>query len=98
MSLSRIALRIAAVEALRGKTLVGENVLDSQIAALDVSETGVVSTDEKKPFVAIYTDTSTTEGSSVELRNLRQNGAIELILESGINARMTETDPETGVA
>lgn len=36
MSLARIALRIAAVEALKGKTLVGDNVLDSPNGALDV--------------------------------------------------------------
>lgn len=60
MSLIRIAARMAAVRALRGRTLVGDNVLDSQIGALDVGADGELRTEEDKPFISVYTHGKTT--------------------------------------
>ncbi|MFN4098153.1 MAG: hypothetical protein ACK4GT_00115 [Pararhodobacter sp.] len=94
MSLARIALRIAAVEALRGRTQVGDNVLDSQIAALDVGADGEVRTDQEKPFIAVYTNAATIEGA--DLRAMSENGLTEIEFEMGIAASMTETNQETG--
>lgn len=95
--ISRIALRVAAVEALKGKTLVGDNVLDSQIGAIDVGADGSIRTDQQKPFISIYVD-----GGKVEerqpIRALHMNGMSELAIEIGISAAMTETDEETGVS
>lgn len=96
MSLIRIAARIAAVEALKGATLVGNNVLDSEIGAIDISADGAARTDEESPFIAVYTDAATTEGA--DLRSLSVNGVTDFLFETGITATMTETDQETGAS
>lgn len=96
MSLTRIALRIAAVEALKGKTLVGDNVLDSPNGALDVQADGSLRTDEEKPFISVYTDQSKVE--NVGGRTLTENGLADIVFEMGISAAMTELDPETGLS
>jgi hypothetical protein len=94
MSLIRIAARIAAVEALKGKTLVGDNVLDSEIGAIDVDSSGAMRTDEDRPFIAVYTDAANTEGAT--LRSLSVNGVTDFLFETGITAAMTERNEETG--
>ncbi|MGS1093110.1 hypothetical protein ACVCNR_00815 [Aquamicrobium terrae] len=93
--LTRIALRIAAVEALKGATLVGNNVLDSEIGAIDIAADGSVRTDADKPFIAAYTDASKVE---VDLagRALQKSGPLDMVLEYGVTAAMTVTDEETG--
>ncbi|WP_158873995.1 hypothetical protein [Antarcticirhabdus aurantiaca] len=96
MSLARVALRIAAVEALRGRTRIGANVLDSQIGILDVAGDGGLRTDEDRPFLAVYTDAGKSEGA--EARNLRENGEIDLVFVVGVMTALTEIDPETGAA
>lgn len=93
MSLTRIAARIAAVEALKGRTLVGDNVLDSEIGAIDIGADGSARTDEDRPFIAVYTDAGAS--ADITLRSLLVNGPTEFLFESGITAAMTETDPET---
>lgn len=93
--LARMAQRIAAIEALRGKTFVGENVLDSQIGALDIAADGSIRTDRDKPFIAVYTDVSKAQGS-LEVRALHRSGATDLTIEVGIAASMTEIDAQTG--
>jgi len=95
--LARIALRIATIEALKGKTLVGENVLDSQIGAIDIAADDSLRTDQEKPFVSIYVDGSKIE-DRVDLRSLHKAGPTELTIEVGISAAMTDTDPETGAS
>lgn len=97
MSLNRIAARIAAVQALRGRTLVGDNVLDSDIGALDVQADQTLRTDQEKPFISVYCDASVNkEGGS--LRGLVANGQTDFLFEAGIAATMTVTDPETDVS
>lgn len=96
MSLIRIAARIAAVEALKGKTLAGTNVLDSEIGAIDIAADGSASTDEKNAFIAVYTDTANSPGDP--LRALVANGTTDFLFEAGVTAAMTERDPETGAA
>lgn len=97
MSLVRMGWRIAAVEALLGRTMVDANVLDSQIGALFVSADGSLRTDQEKEFVAIYTDAGTVTGE-LTLRSLHGNGSCELVFEFGIAASMQERNPDTGVA
>lgn len=92
MSLVRIAIRIAAVEALKGKTLVGDNVLDSEIGVIDVNADGGINIEEKKPFIAVYSDTSVVLGSDNELRSLTNNGTIDLMFEAGVTSGMVERD------
>lgn len=95
MSLARIALRMSAVEALRGKTLVEDNVLDSQISALDVGADGNTRTDQEAPFISVY-----TEGGLVDRPNgrasLLQPGHTDVLFEYGITTAMTEVDDATG--
>lgn len=93
--LARIALRIAAVEALKGKTLVGDSVFDSRIGALDVAADGSVRTDMERPFVTVYTDAGKA-ADGLNARALYSNGVTELIFETGVTIAMTQTDHETG--
>lgn len=97
MSLNRIAARIAAVQALRGRTLVGDNVLDSQIGALDVAADGSLRTDEERPFISIYTDAAKIDGDEAALRAFVVNGETEFVFEAGVTAAHVETD-DTGVS
>lgn len=93
MSLARAALRIAVVNALRGRTLVGDNVLDSKIGVIEVGADGGAMTDQNKPFVAVYTASSATDVS--ELRALTGNGETVLVFELGATAKMAVIDEET---
>lgn len=97
MSLNRIAARIAAVQALRGRTLVGDNVLDSQIGALDVAADGSLRTDEERPFISVYTDAAKIDGDDTALRAFVVNGETEFVFEAGVTAAHVETD-DTGVS
>lgn len=98
MSLARIAIRIAAVEALKGRTLVGERVLDSQIAALEADADGNIQIEEEAPFIAVYTDAGSTVDEDIADNLLIANGETEVVFEIGITAAMMETDPETGTS
>lgn len=100
--LSRLALRICTVEALRGNTQMADNVLDSQITALDVAGDTMLRTDQDRPFIAIYTDESAItrdkrgEQSDMEVRALHRSGITDLVIEFGITAAMTDIDEDTG--
>lgn len=94
MSLTRIAARIAAVQALKGRTLVGDNVLDSQIGALEADADGSLRTDEDRPFISVYTDAAKSEGAT--LRSWADNGATEFLFEMGVTAAHTEFNEDTG--
>lgn len=96
MSLVRIAARIAAVQALKGRTKVEDNVLDSQIGALDIAADGSVRTDEDRPFISVYTDAAKVDGEDSVLRSFSPNGMTEFLFESGITAAHIVTDPDTG--
>lgn len=96
MSLHRIAARIAAVQALRGNTLVGDNVLDSDIGALDVQADQTLRTDQEKPFISVYCDGSTNKSAGTDmLRAMVPNGTTDFLFEAGVTASMTITDPDT---
>lgn len=95
MSLIMMALRIAAVQALKsGDTVVGGNVLDSQISAIDQTVNGDLSTDQERPFIAVYTDLS----KSQDLGNtgLRANGHVDLTFNFGISLTMGSLNKESG--
>ncbi len=95
--LARLALRIATICALKEQTIVGDNVLDSQIAALDIAADGSLRTEQDKPFVAVYIDNSKID-DRFDIRGLHKSGLTDLVIEAGIAVTMTETDPETGVS
>ena len=96
MSLTMMALRIAAVEALKaGGTMVGTNVLDSQISAIDQTVDGDLKTDQKRPFIAVYSDNS--KADNLGDTGLRANGRVELTFNCGVSLTMGELNKETGV-
>ncbi|MBB5515770.1 hypothetical protein FHS89_001790 [Rubricella aquisinus] len=97
MSLTMMALRIAAVQALKaGGTLVGENVLDSQISAIDQTTNGQLRSDQQKPFIAVYTDAARAQDLSQT--GLRTNGRVEIVFNCGVALTMAQTNKNTGAA
>ena len=97
MSLTMMALRIAAVQALKaGGTLVGENVLDSHISAIDQTADGQLSCNQHRPFIAVYTDTA--KAQDLGQTGLRSNGRVDIMFNCGVSVTMAETDKKTGVA
>lgn len=94
MSVARFALRHAAVQALRGATLVGENVKDSAIGAIDIAADGTLRSINDLPFIAVYTDEGTV--TDAPLRDLRQNGSVDFVLEIGVTSAMMVRNPDTG--
>lgn len=95
MSLTMMALRIAAVEALKaGGTIVGTNVLDSQISAIDQTADGALKTDQQRPFIAVYADNS--KADNLGDTGLRANGRVELTFNCGVSLTMGELNKETG--
>ncbi|MFC5760526.1 hypothetical protein [Rhizobium sp. GCM10022189] len=97
MSLVRAAVRISAIMALRDRTLVGSNVLDSQIVAIKSNDAGSLRLSEDAPFIAVYTDEASTKDTTIgnATRALGVNGPTAILFESGIAATMTEADPDT---
>lgn len=96
MSLVKLAMRMAAVEALKGKTLVGDVVLDSEIGVIDLKPDGTLESEQEKRFIAVYTQEGKLELDAHMPRALHEGGTCELIFEIGITASMTTRDPETG--
>lgn len=95
MSLTMMALRIAAVQALKaGGTLVGDNVLDSQISAIDQTADGRLRSDQQRPFIAVYTDAA--KAQDLGQTGLRSNGRVDIVFNCGVSVTMAETNKETG--
>jgi hypothetical protein len=96
MSLTRIALRHCLVQALKGKTIAGDNVLDSRIGAIEAAADGTLSIGEKKAFVAIYTDAGKTEPPDQAIKALGAGGTVQILFETGVTAGMEAINEETG--
>ena len=97
MSLTMMALRIAAVQALKaGGTLVGDNVLDSQISAIDQTADGQLRSDQQRPFIAVYTDAAKVR--DMGQTGLRSNGMVDIMFNCGVSLTMAQTDRATGEA
>ncbi len=97
MSLTALAMRICAVRALQiANTLVGTNVLDSQISAIDQTADGALRSDQKRPFIAVYTDSAKHEDDGAT--GLRGNGMVEFAFNCGVAMTMAVTDKENGQA
>ncbi|WP_223478745.1 hypothetical protein [Oricola indica] len=92
MSIARIAARLALVEALKGATLVGDNVHDSLIGGIEADENGQlnIGVGENRPFISVYSDAAKT--NDADLRSLKENGLTEIVLEWGIAAGMSVED------
>ena len=91
-----MALRHCAVQAIKGATIFDQNVADSTFAALDMTADGTLTTNEDRPWIAVYTDEGRAGGADV--RSLRQNGALDFVVEFGIASAMTYIDPDTGAS
>jgi hypothetical protein len=97
MSLTMMALRIAAIEALKaGGTLVGDNVLDSQISAFDHPAQGGLQSDQERPFIAVYTDAA--KADDLAQSGLRANGRVDILFNAGVSMTMTRSNRDTGAA
>ncbi|WP_409560198.1 hypothetical protein [Hyphomicrobium sp. MC8b] len=85
MSLSRLALRIATVQALRGRTFAGEMVRDSEIGPIDESVEGA-----EVPFIVVYTDESDadTDVPNEETSLFGRCTTIDLTIEMAVTSRM----------
>lgn len=94
--LARIAIRMAAVEALKGNTLVGANVLDSEITSLDIDAGGNLVSKRKTPFITVFTEGSKSEASD-EPRSLHGTGSTELIFEYAILVTQSVRDENDNV-
>ncbi|WP_298981558.1 hypothetical protein [uncultured Roseibium sp.] len=95
MSLVRIALRMMTVAALKGRTLAGENVLDSEIGVISEDNEGLrVNKHSKDRFISVYTDDA--EAKPDEMRPFHANGAINLCIEYCITDAMIDyvDDPD----
>lgn len=85
MSLSRLALRIATVKALRGKTFAGAMVRDSEIGPIDETAEGA-----EVPFIVVYTDECDIEanGAGEETSLFGCCTGIDLTIEMAVTSRM----------
>ncbi len=81
MSLSRLALRIVTVAALRGRTWAGDAVRDSAIPPLDVA-----AREERLPFLSVYTDDGEVSPRNGDL--LSGQPGCSLVIESAVTAQM----------
>lgn len=92
MSLMRIALRIAAIEALRGKTFVNNNVLDSEIGAIDIAADHSVDSDRGEPFISVYTAEAVAQNDG----RISLFGATncDLVLDAAVSAQMVKRDDD----
>lgn len=89
MSLSRLALRLVTVQALKNATLAGPRVYDSAVDPIDLQVQ-----DRREPFAVVLTDdhTRTTEG-----RDLRHgNDVCDLVIEIAVAARVQASVPGDG--
>lgn len=85
MSFARFALRTATVKALRGRTLAGDMVRDSELGPIDEMATG-----SSRPVVAVYTDETQVQRPGTDL--LSHDGRTALVIEIGITTRVSETE------
>ncbi|MGQ2906738.1 MAG: hypothetical protein ACT6QU_02175 [Aliihoeflea sp.] len=89
--LGRTALRVAAIEALKGRTLVENEVRDSEFGAIDITSDGALRTDKDRPFISVYVEDA-KETDRLESRALYRSGETQFILEIGIASPMVETN------
>ncbi len=88
MSLAREALRLCTVRALRGATLVGQRVHDSEQGPVEDYVK-----DKSEPVVVVYTDDCTT--ATTEQRQLFNGGKQDLVIEILVTTRMKVKLPAT---
>lgn len=91
MTVAREVVRRLTIEALKGNTIAGDRVKDSELGPV---EDWIY--DEAKPVIVVYTDDSTTDPGSGGERDLFGSGTVDLIIEIMMTQRMQVTISETG--
>lgn len=82
-AIARTALRIAAVEAILGKTLAVDRVFDSAIDALDAQ----LNEEERRPIITVTTDDDVRQG---KVRDTWSNDRkIDLVIEIAVASKVT---------
>ena len=94
--LNKIAIRLATVRALRGKTLAGDNVIDSEYGAIDE-----MAGDKPKPFIIVYTDDAQYAVTGRDLYGTGgsdrvDSGTQKLVIEIGLTQRMKVDEDKDG--
>ncbi|SNY94064.1 hypothetical protein SAMN04515647_4388 [Cohaesibacter sp. ES.047] len=95
MSLMLLAVSTCLVKALKGHTLAGERVLESDPTALRFTEDGRFKTDQTGPFISIFAHTSKASGLGQQPA-LLANGDVEIELLTGVTATMTSVADDDG--
>lgn len=91
MSLASLAVRLATIRALKGRTYAGENVFDSKMQPLDL----VAVTGGFEFVIIVTTDDDTAE---IEGRDLRAGDhKLELVIEVAATAKLTVEAEEGGM-
>lgn len=88
MSFARLALRIATVRAIKGRTIAGPRVTDSEIGPIDEAPYGAFI-----PFVVVYTDDAEAVQSGTDL--LGNDGSVALVIETGITTRQKPEESDS---
>ena len=91
MSLATLAAQICAVQALKGKTLVGDSVRDSEAGVINIDKDGNLATTEAKPFITVWSDDFNAIGDGA---TLYEPGRLELNFEFGLTSSMPLVTPE----
>ncbi|MCW4114745.1 hypothetical protein NPA31_007185 [Aurantimonas sp. MSK8Z-1] len=92
MSLSRLAAQLCAVQALRGRTLVGDNVRDSETGIIQIDADGSIATSLDRPFVNVFCDD--TLAADTLRRDLWGGGRLTMSFEFGVTAAMPLVTPD----
>lgn len=92
--LNRLALRLATVRALRGATMAGQNVLDSEHGAIDE-----IAEEHPKPVIVVYTDDASYAGGGRDLWSTQGDaradvGSQKLVIEMAMTQRMRVVDED----
>lgn len=92
--LNRLALRLATVRALRGRTLAGDNVLDSDMAPIED-----IALEYPQPVIVVYTDDGKFMSSGRDLFVTSGDARVDvgfqsLVIEIVITQRMTMRDDD----
>lgn len=89
MSLTALAVRLATVRALRGRTLAGERVYDSKISPVHI-----VALAESKPTIVVTTDDDDNDITGKELG--AGDHSLELVIEFALTEKVTLPDKDGG--
>lgn len=95
--LNRLALRLATVRALRGRTMAGNRVFDSATGPIDD-----IAVEHPSPVIVVYTDDSQLTIAGRDLYATGGDGRVDsgtqkLIIEVALTQRMQVVHPDSGV-